>query len=63
MIEQSLVSRRFDPEHERFTVDYIARESYILIKLLRKNNKRKSPIPFVLMTDRDRRILQRWGLG
>lgn len=52
------------PGNERFEVDYIERESLLLIHFLRSPTKdRFGDIAFnVRLDDRDNRILRRWGM-
>lgn len=47
---------------ERYTVDYIQREAYILIRYLRPKKHTGVGKPFTPLTELDCRILTRWGL-
>lgn len=51
-----------DPTHEKYTVQYIQREAFLLVRFLGQKNKYPYKHYNYVLTDMDWRILRRWGL-
>lgn len=52
----------YHPDDERYTVEYIQREAYILLRFLRKKKHKGVGKPAAPLNDMDHRILRRWGI-
>ena len=50
------------PGDERFTVPYIQRESFLLLKYVIKPKRATSPNTMLALSEMDSRILKRWGI-